>query len=142
MLFKVVHSNGKDAAMAGLAMAVGVVLTLLGVIGYFASGGASATALIPAGFGILYLILGFIARNPAMRKHAMHGAAVISLIGLVATFPGFLKVFSLIGGETLERPQAVIAQAVMALVCLVFLIFAVRSFIQARRSGQSSPQGS
>jgi len=128
--------------MIGLTMGVGVVLTLLGVIGYFASGGASVTALIPAGFGILFLILGFIGRNVTLRKHAMHGAAVVSLIGLVATFSGFLKVFSLIGGETLERPQAVIAQAVMALLCLVFLIFAVRSFIQARRTRQSSPQGS
>jgi hypothetical protein len=126
--------------MAGLAIGVGVILTLLGVIGYFASGGASATALIPAGFGVLFMILGLIARNQARRKHAMHGAAVLALVGLAATFTGALKAFTLMGGGTVERPQAVIAQGVMALLCLVFLIFAIRSFIQARRTPKGASQ--
>jgi hypothetical protein len=126
--------------MAGLAIGVGVILTLLGVIGYFASGGASATALIPAGFGVLFMILGLVARNQAWRKHAMHGAAVLGLVGLAATFTGALKAFTLMGGGTVERPQAVIAQGVMALLCLVFLIFAVRSFIQARRTPKDPSQ--
>lgn len=120
--------------MAGLAIGVGVILTLLGIMGYFASGGASATALIPAGFGVLFMILGLVARNHARRKHAMHGAAVLALVGLAATFTGALKAFTLMGGGTVERPQAVIAQGVMALLCLVFLIFAIRSFMQARRT--------
>lgn len=124
--------------MVGLAIGTGVILTLLGVIGYFASGGASVTALIPAAFGVLFMILGLVARNQARRKHAMHGAAVLALVGLVATFSGALKAFTLIAGESVERPQAVVAQGVMALLCLVFLIFAVRSFIRARRSPEDA----
>ena len=120
--------------MAGLAMGTGAMLMLLGIIGYSASGGASFTALIPTGFGLVFMILGFVARNPLLRKHAMHGAAGLALLGLVATFSGFLKAFALIGGGMVERPQAVIAQGVMALLCLVFLSFAVRSFIKARRA--------
>lgn len=120
--------------MAGLAMGTGAILILLGIIGYGASGGASITALIPAGFGVVFTILGFVARNSSLRKHAMHGAAGLALVGLVATFSGFLKAFTLIGGGMVERPQAVVAQGVMALVCFVFLAFAVRSFVQARRA--------
>lgn len=126
--------------MAGVAIGVGVLLTLLGVVGYFASGGASVTALIPAGFGVLFMILGFVARNQARRKHAMHGMAVLALVGLVATFNGALKALSLLGGGAVERPQAVIAQGVMALLCLVFLILAIRSFIQARRAPRAASQ--
>ncbi len=118
--------------MVGLSLGIGLILIFLGASGYCLSGGASLTALIPAAFGVLYLVFGFIARTPSKRKHAMHGAAALSLIGLLATFTGFLKIFTLIGGGTVERPQAVIAQAVMALLCLIFLVFATRSFIQAR----------
>lgn len=126
--------------MAGLTIGIGVILTLLGVIGYFASGGTSVTALIPTAFGVLFIILGLVARNQARRKHAMHGAAVLALVGFVATFSGALKAFTLIAGGSVERPQAVVAQGVMALLCLVFLIFAVRSFIRARRAPKDAAQ--
>jgi hypothetical protein len=39
----------------------------------------------------------------------------------------------MIGGEVFERPSAITIQAIMAVLCLIFLIYAIKSFIDARR---------
>jgi hypothetical protein len=112
----------------------GIILAVLGVAGYLLTGATSPTALIPAAFGILFIILGFIARKETLRRHAMHGAAVLSLLGIAGTASGVLSTITLIGGGTVERPEAAVAKAAMAVICLVFLALAVRSFINARRN--------
>jgi uncharacterized membrane protein len=64
----------------------------------------------------------------------MHGSAVLTLLGFAGTVGGLVKFFKMLGGAEMERPAAVIVQAIMAVLCLVFLILAVKSFIDARRS--------
>lgn len=124
--------------MRGLTYGIGGTLTVLGVVGYIMSGAASLTALIPAIFGVLFITLGAAARSERSRKHAMHAAAVLALLGAVFTAGGLVQALRMLGGSAVERPQAVIAQAVMALLCLVFLGFAVRSFIHARRASRGT----
>lgn len=111
----------------------GACLVVLGLVGYFASGRASWTALIPAIAGAIFLMLGAVALNPRYRRHAMHAAAALAVLGLVATLRGVIKVFQMYSGTEIERPQAAISQAIMAALCLVFVSFAVRSFVMARR---------
>jgi uncharacterized membrane protein len=82
------------------------------------------------------LILGWLALNEKYRKHSMHGAAVLMLLGFFGTVGGLIKFFKMIGGEQLERPAAVTVQAIMGVMCLVFIVFAVKSFIDARRTRQ------
>jgi uncharacterized membrane protein YjjP (DUF1212 family) len=120
--------------MPNLAKAIGILLTLLGLLAYLLSSGASWTALIPACIGIPLFLLGVFARNEKARKHLMHAAVILTLVGFLGSVPGLLSLPALLGGEALERPGAVAAQSVMALLCLVFIVFAVRSFIQARRN--------
>jgi len=120
--------------MAGVSIGIGIALTLLGIVGYAASGAASVTALIPAAFGIALTVLGILARNEQLRKHAMHGAALLAVIGFAATVSGFVKLFTLLGGGTVERPWAVVAQSIMAVLCAVFVVMCVSSFILARRT--------
>jgi hypothetical protein len=128
-----------------LTIAFGLVLVLLGVVGYLATGRESPTALIPAFAGILFLILGAVARNPGARKLAMHLAAALALVGALGTARGLVSFFRMAGGAEVARPPAVIAQAVMCVLCLVFVALCVRSFVAARRSrGQGfdvSPPG-
>jgi uncharacterized membrane protein len=83
----------------------------------------------PAAFGILFVIFGVVSQmKEGLRKHLMHAAAVLALIGLVA-----------VGGRLLSRlgdltaSVAVLSQVAMAVICLIFLVLAVRSFIGARR---------
>jgi hypothetical protein len=120
--------------MAGTTIIFGVVLILLGVMGYVMTGGASITALIPALFGLVLLALGVIARNDAYRKHAMHAAVVVGLLGFLGSARGLAGLPALMAGEAVARPAAIVAQSVMATLMLVFVILCVRSFIAARRA--------
>ncbi len=124
--------------MPQVAMGLGVILIVLGVGGYFGTGQASLTALIPAAFGLLFLVLGALARRPHLRKHVMHAAAGLALLGVIGAFSGLIAVVRLLGGADLERPVASYAQTAMVLLCLVFLVLCVRSFIQARRQGDNA----
>ncbi len=120
--------------MAKFTRIIGVTLIFLGIISYIGTGMVSITALIPTFFGIVFLILGIAARKESIYKHVMHGAAVLALLGLFGSASGLIDVFYMLGGTTVERPDAAIAQAIMAVLCIIFLIAAVRSFIAARRA--------
>ena len=119
--------------MAKISITFGVILIILGLISYFSISSESTTALIPTFLGISVLILGFLALNENYLKHSMHGAAVLMLLGFGGTIGGLIKFFRMLGGEVYERPSAITVQAIMALICLIFLIFAIKSFIDARR---------
>jgi hypothetical protein len=109
-------------------------LIILGVGGYFATGQTSITAMIPAFFGFIVLITGLVALRDNLRKHAMHVAAILSLLAVIGSFSGLTKVPALLGGGDLERPEAVASQAIMALLSLAFLLLCIKSFMDARRS--------
>ncbi len=120
--------------MPQLNMIVGLILVLLGVVGYFASGRASWTALIPAILGALFVLLGLLAGRANLRRHAMHAAAVVALLGLAGTAKGVIEVAKLAAGQTLPRPAASVAKSITALLCAVLLVAAISSFVKARRA--------
>ncbi len=74
--------------MPYITIGVGVLLTLIGVVGYVMSGMASWTALIPAFLGVPMALLGAVALKESLLKHAMHGAAMVGLLGLLGTASG------------------------------------------------------
>lgn len=108
------------------------VLIALGVGGYFGTGRTSVTALIPAFFGLPMLVAGLLALKPALRKHCMHVAAALALLGFAGT--AGRGVPALLDGEGTPG-MAVYMQLAMAAVCLIFVGTCVKSFINARRSG-------
>ena len=120
--------------MANVATGFGAALLLLGIGGYVLTGMDSPTALIPAGFGFVLLICGMLARNPEKRKLAMHIAVVFGLLGFLGSARGLVNLMKMLSGEAVQRPNAVIAQAIMAVLTLVFTILCVRSFVNARRN--------
>ena len=117
--------------MARITIAVGVLLIVLGLIGYFGTGMVSWTALIPAFFGLPLVILGVLALQEGLRKHAMHAAVVVGLIGFLGGAFSFVRPL-LSEGEM--KPMAATMQALMALICAVFVGLGVKSFINARRA--------
>jgi hypothetical protein len=125
--------------MPFFAIFIGDALLVLGIAAYVLTDMVSWTALIPAFFGLPIGVLGLGALRPTWRKHAMHAAAVLALLGLLGSSTGVPKVLSLIAGNEVERPAAAISQGIMAVLCLVFVVAAVKSFINARRS-QTQPR--
>ena len=120
--------------MAYTTIVFGLLLTSLGLAGYLLAGGASVTALIPAFFGIVLLILGILARSEALRKHAMHAAAAVALIGFIGALMSLLRA----PFET-RSGLANFSQVTMALLTAVFVWLCIRSFRAARRARAASP---
>jgi uncharacterized membrane protein len=116
--------------MASTTRSFGIVLILLGLASYLLTGRTSVTALIPAFFGAVFVILALVARNEAARKHAMHAAVALALIGLLATLA---RVVPALAGGNLMRP-AVLAQLAMVVLLGVYIALGVKSFKEARRA--------
>ena len=112
----------------------GAALIALGIWGYTTAATTSPTALIPAAFGLILLLCGVIARNPAKRKTYMHIAAGLGLLGFLGGLPGLFKFGYVVTGAPVARPHAVISQSIMSVLCIAFTWLCVRSFINARRN--------
>ncbi len=122
--------------MAKLTLVLALILIILGVAVFVATGSHAPTALIPAYFGVLLGILGLFANteNSKRRMLFMHIAVTVGLIGFV--FPGWRAAGDLIKqmhGQTVLRPVAMQEELAMAVICLIFVLLCVRSFIAARR---------
>jgi uncharacterized membrane protein HdeD (DUF308 family) len=122
--------------LAKLTIAFGVVLAIIGVAFFVATGSTHPTALISLWFGIALILCGVLAltENARRRMLWMHIAVTLGLFGFL--FPGFMAIKDWVAahGGPLAHPAAVEEQAVMSVVCLVFTGLCVRSFIAARRS--------
>ncbi|MEX2272799.1 MAG: hypothetical protein WD690_15105 [Vicinamibacterales bacterium] len=118
--------------MASTTIALGVTLIIVGLAGYFLTGMVSVTALIPAVFGLVIALAGVLARDERRRKHAIHGAVLVALLGFLGSVRGLIQIGNVFDGSA-ERPAAVIAQSLMALLTLGYIVLAVRSFVAARR---------
>lgn len=119
--------------MPRITLGFAAALIIIPVVFWLGTGTSSLTPLIPAVFGVLLGICGLIAMNPGARKHAMHAAAAIALLSLLALV-----------GEAFGRPGALdapmTAQAlkiISGLLLLGYLVMSIRSFIAARRARES-----
>ncbi len=125
--------------MADTSIIFGALLAILGAYGYFGAEAdkRSLTALIPAGFGLVLILLGALARREALRKHAMHAAAAVALIGcLIAAGRFFFVLFT--GGNV--ATTAGMSTATMAVLCGAFVGLCVKSFIAARKRRKAETQ--
>jgi hypothetical protein len=122
---------------------IGVILSGIGLVGWYGAGAGwfeaeqSPTALIPAWIGVALMICGMIVTvKESARKHAMHVAAMIALLGAIGA--PMRPVMKLAKGESVNfEGIAFVSQAATSLLCLAFVVLAVRSFIAARRARQS-----
>jgi ABC-type Na+ efflux pump permease subunit len=152
--------------MKETAIIVGLLLTGLGLFGYFnpvqakdaaateqtqdtdansqtddgkveAKKTGSPTALIPAFFGLPLMICGTLGFLESLRKHMMHIAAGIALVGgLLAGGRGLMKVGALFGDDPVAQ-RATAMVLIMAVLCLLYVLMSVRSFIAARKTREA-----
>lgn len=152
--------------MAKTTVLFGIILIILGAVGY--SGGGSAapaetapetdtadaaatddaekpkkssrvTALIPAGFGAGLLICGLLAFKESRVKHAMHGAATFGLIGALAgAVRGGMGLGKFFSGDPSLNQRSFLFVWLMAIICGVFVFLCVRSFINARKAREAA----
>ena len=121
--------------MAPFALLFGGLLVALGLIGYCDPGllgesdKVSPTALIPAWIGAVLIACGLVVfLKPGLRKHVMHVAALVGLIGFAG---GFMPLFR--SGFNFNKASAVSGMLMIGLSGL-FLGLCVKSFIDARKA--------
>ena len=115
--------------MAFTTIVFGLLLTLLGLGGYFLTGTSSFTALIPAVPGLLLMVLGFLARSDNVRKHAMHAAVTVALVAFIATLASLFMT-----PPGVRSAIALYSQVATVLLTGLFVVLCVRSFVAARRA--------
>ena len=95
----------------------------------------SWTWLIPTAIGLPLVVLGILAaKSVASRKHYMHAAVSLGLIGgLVALFRGVPQLIKILNGEEVKALATGMVWA-MAVICFAFVGLCVRSFIAARKA--------
>lgn len=121
--------------MARVSMIIGALLVALGAGAYYGTSRASVTALIPAAFGLPILVLGILAVRQRWRQHAMHGAALLAIVGFLVTISGLFELLHMV----LAQP-ALLAKSAMAILCGTHAGLALKSFIEARRRKPQSPE--
>jgi hypothetical protein len=122
--------------MAKLTIAFGILLILLGVAGYVYTGSIHPTALIPSGFGLAFVLFGVMANTEDSKKRMlwMHISVTVALLGFLGTIKADIDTIRLSRGVEFPHPAAVLEKGAMSLLCLLYVLFCVRSFIAARRA--------
>lgn len=118
--------------MGKLTLGFGVVLILIGVITYFATGGASVTALIPAFIGVPMLVAGFLITRVSTRSLGLYLAIALALLMALGTLRGVAGLF---GGEV---STATVVNVVLLLMSVGYLVVAARDIFATRRSSSES----
>lgn len=143
--------------MAKVTIVFALLLIVVGLVGYFGASAAekpaepaadaaseaadaaespkrSVTALIPAFAGGLLLLCGVAALNEKARMHAMHAAVLVGLLGfLAAGGRGAMGLMKLLSDDADVNRRSLAFVGMMALLCGVYVVLCVNSFIQARR---------
>lgn len=127
--------------MAPITISVGALLCVLGAVfygGLATAGHSSPTALIPTFLGFPIAVLGFLSRKESLRKHTTHAALGLALLGLLGSLRGF-KNWGLLFSGTLTESQTKAAweMLLLFLICAVYLLIGVNSFIKARQAKSS-----
>lgn len=122
--------------MAKLTIVFSILLILLGLVSFFATGHQHPTALIPLYFGVVLAGLGLGANSPDLKRRMlmMHIAVTVALLGFLGTITGAVDFIRMEQGRHLAYPAAAESKTVMCILCLVFVLLCVRSFIAARRA--------
>lgn len=109
----------------------GASLIILGIVVSLLSDSGSVTSYIPSFIGVVFLVLGFVARaKPDLHHHVMHATAALALIAILASLG------SLIGrGST---GWALFSQLATVAICAALLFAAVQSFRAARLARESA----
>ena len=124
--------------MAKISLIFAALLIVLGLVGFFGTGGHFPTALIPAWFGLALGVFGWLAISPSEKKRKlfMHINVMIGLIGFLGAAWRALTVYGNARAAGVDPDKIALAsQLVMAGLLFLYVAMCVKSFIDARRTG-------
>ena len=101
--------NARNAPAVTLVF--GVLLILLAVGFFVATGASHFTALIPAAIGLPMAVAGGLAFKDTLRMHAVHAALIFALFGVIGTLLRLPKIFQ--GGVALPAVVDILLMGVL-----------------------------
>ncbi|MFK8111742.1 MAG: hypothetical protein AB8B91_06055 [Rubripirellula sp.] len=120
--------------MARVGIIFGLLLCGLTAAAMIGSPQKMPVQFIPMMLGIPLLFCGVVSLNPHRRKHAMHAAAAVAMLGALA---GSIRVLvclsAMLQGAPVNRFGFRVI-AVMSALCIIFVTICVVSFVQTRRA--------
>ncbi len=100
----------------------GLLLLLTGILAYVLSDFASPTALIPAVFGVMIVILGVMAQKPDHRNRSILGIGLLALLVVLGSLMRISDVFALLAGDEVDSVVATMSQGVSIVIGLAIVL--------------------
>jgi len=122
--------------MPRTTMAIGSLLTIMGMIAYIATAFASWTARIPAILGLTIVIYGLVAL--VRPKVGLILALVVSVLGMLGTSMNVMQLGELFAGSA-ERPAAAITSALTSILLIIYVIAGIRALTTVRGRSDIEP---
>ena len=136
---------GEGFGMPKLTMVFGLLLCgvsvsiMIYLLGFAGGEVKSASVLIPMAVGIPLFILGLFAQiRPGARKHLMHAAVSLGLLGALAALSrGVPQLLKVVRGEAVDWLPVSTVWA-MVIICVTYVLVCIESFISARKARQAA----
>jgi hypothetical protein len=125
--------------MAKVTLVFAVLLIVLGLAGFFGTGSAHPTALIPAWIGLALGLFGALAISPdeKRRKLFMHINVTIALLGAIGAGAELIRSsHANLVAHRAPNLWAMYSKFTLEMLLFLYVLLCVRSFINARRSGK------
>lgn len=129
------------SSMSTISIFFGILLNVVGLVGFFGTGAAHPTALIPCGLGLLLILCGLLARIEKIRMHVMHVAVLVGLLGFGATVTSYGMLFAVLKQTAGDKTNSSIAKMATALICGLFVARCIQSFVEARLLKKQGKKG-
>jgi hypothetical protein len=123
--------------MAKTTIIYAILLIVLGVGAYLYTGHQYPTSLIPAAFGLVMGLFGFLAMSPSesRRKLFMHINVTLATIGFLMAAGRALMSYGAARSRGVDPNYfALGTQAIMAALLLNYVALCIKSFIEVRRA--------
>ena len=122
--------------MEKLTIGFGIILMVLGEWGFVKTGSLHPTALIPTWAGFLFVLFGALAHSQELKRKKlwMHAAASVGMLLFFGTLPSIVDEIMMLRGKQFPYPIAVEEKAATSVLCLIFMVLCIRSFMAARKA--------
>ncbi len=127
----------KELFMSSITKAFGWALTAFGVFVVVRSKQRHITGLFPGLIGLLLVAFGFASEKESQASAATAAAGVVALAGVLVPVQGiaFPDLFPSTAADDQPHPDRRVAQAGTALLCGIYLLFAVSARLLKKRGG-------
>jgi hypothetical protein len=121
--------------MSTITKAFGWALTIFGVFAFVRSKRRHPTGLFPSLIGLLLLILGFTSDDDQRAAAATRAASAVSVVGVLVPVQGiaFPSLFKSTAPDQQPHPDRMLAQIGTALLCGIYLLFALGARLSVKR---------